>query len=91
MQNDQIRPTLKRPWGSEGVVKRENRKWGDREWSRLFGTDDDTGLQMMGRVGRSFSRLASWAEGCSYADVEKAVCERWTELDAEKHLPCDLR
>ncbi|WJG34559.1 uncharacterized protein FOBCDRAFT_236071 [Fusarium oxysporum Fo47] len=66
-------PTLKRPWGSEGVVKRENRKWGDREWSRLFGTDDDTGLQMMGRVGRSFSRLASWAEGCSYADVEKAV------------------
>ncbi|KAL7760920.1 hypothetical protein ACKLNR_007455 [Fusarium oxysporum f. sp. zingiberi] len=91
MQNDQIRPTLKRPWGSKGVVKREDGKWVDREWSRLFDTDDDTGLQMMGRVGRSFSRLASWAEGCSYADVEKALCERWTELDAEKHLPCDLR
>ncbi|KAI3585790.1 hypothetical protein IWW34DRAFT_814305 [Fusarium oxysporum f. sp. albedinis] len=73
MQNDQIRPTLKRPWGSKGVVKREDGKWVDREWSRLFDTDDDTGLQMMGRVGRSFSRLASWAEGCSYADVEKAV------------------
>ncbi|SCO80526.1 related to heterokaryon incompatibility protein [Fusarium oxysporum] len=73
MQNDQIRPTLKRPWGSKGVVKREDGKWVDREWSRLFDTDDDTGLQMMGRVGRSFSRLASWAEGCSYADVEKAL------------------
>ncbi|KAH7270872.1 uncharacterized protein BKA55DRAFT_589223 [Fusarium redolens] len=73
MQNDQIRPTLNRPWGSEGVVKREDGKWVHRERSRLFHSNDYTGLGMVGMVGGDFSRLPSWTEGCSYADIEKAV------------------
>jgi hypothetical protein len=84
MQNDQIRPTLNRPWGSEGVVKREDGKWIDREWSRLFHSNEYTGLGMAGMVGRGFSRLPNWTEGCSYADIEKAVCERWADVDAKK-------
>ncbi|KAF4949404.1 hypothetical protein FGADI_8917 [Fusarium gaditjirri] len=31
MQNDQIRSTLNRPWDSEGVAKKDDGKWVDRE------------------------------------------------------------
>ncbi|KAI1029202.1 hypothetical protein LB505_006273 [Fusarium chuoi] len=82
MQNDQIRPTLNRPWGTEGVSKRDDGKWVDREWRSVFHSNDGSGLGVWGAVDRW--RVPKWTKGGSFADIDKAICERWTVLDDKK-------
>ncbi|CVL03019.1 uncharacterized protein FPRN_00147 [Fusarium proliferatum] len=82
MQNDQIRSTLNRPWGTEGVSERDDGKWVDREWRHVFHSNDGSGLGVRGGV--DFWRVPRWTNGGSFADIDKAVCERWTVLDDKK-------
>ncbi|KAF5611919.1 uncharacterized protein FSUBG_1946 [Fusarium subglutinans] len=84
MQNDQSRPTLNRPWGTEGVSKREDGKWVDREWRRVFHSNDGTGLGSPGGENYPYWRLPHWTKGASFADIDKAVCDRWAELESKK-------
>ncbi|KAF9776132.1 hypothetical protein IL306_005719 [Fusarium sp. DS 682] len=84
MQNDQIRPTLNRPWGSKGVIKRDDGTWVDREWRRVFYSRD---RMTYGQRAWDPWRLLHWTDGRSYAEIDEAVCERWKELDAKKDLP----
>ncbi|KAK2137848.1 hypothetical protein NOF04DRAFT_1135080, partial [Fusarium oxysporum II5] len=70
MQNDQIRSTLNRPWDSEGVARRDDRKWVYREWRHVFHSNDGTGLGMLG--GEDYWRLPRWTQGGSFADIDKA-------------------
>ncbi|SCV50688.1 uncharacterized protein FFB14_11568 [Fusarium fujikuroi] len=82
MQNDQFRTTLNHPWGTEGVSKRDDGKWVDREWRHVFHSNDGSGLGVRGGV--DFWRVPRWTQGGSFADIDKAVCERWTVLDNKK-------
>ncbi|KAF5232663.1 hypothetical protein FANTH_12868 [Fusarium anthophilum] len=86
MQNDQIRPTLHRPWGTEGFSKQEDGKWVDREWRRVFHSNDGITLGISGGEDYHYWRLPDWTKGGSFANIDKAVCERWTELENKKRV-----
>ncbi|KAF5571070.1 heterokaryon incompatibility protein [Fusarium phyllophilum] len=74
IQNDQIRPTLNRLLGTEGVLKRDDATWDDREWRHMFHSNDGTGLGISGGENYQYWRLPRWTKGGSFADIDKAFC-----------------
>ncbi|KAF5532123.1 hypothetical protein FMEXI_12601 [Fusarium mexicanum] len=89
LQNDQIRPTINRPWGSRGIAKGNDGRWVDREWTRVVRLQYLLPSQVKWLEGTCINhpvrtidhwRLPKWDLGLSYGEIEKIVSERWTKL-----------